>query len=828
MERDGDSTLRELLIAWLHLAVLWCFAFAKPLFDVLAAAPEFFVARGNTRGDILLFAFAMVLIPPSILVLVEALAVRVPRVRRALHLVFVAALAGAFVLQLIEDAFGGGGAALLALGAIAGVAIAFAYARLPAVPSVLTVLAPVPVIFLALFLLTSPVSKLVLPQGEAKASDVEIRSTTPVVLVVFDEFASYMLMDEERRIDRTRYPNFAAFADDSVWYRNATTVSDGTVFAVPALLSGRRPAQDALPIAADYPENVFTLLGDSHEVHAVETATNLCPEDLCGERDREPFGRRLRSLAEDLGVVSLHLVLPESLRSHLPAVDQTFGNFRGGGQDAPAVGAAAGGSPGGDAGQTFFRNRRSAFAAFMQGIQDSSKPTFDFAHLAFPHIPLQYLPSGQQYVVEHAIPGLTDELWGPDPALARRGLQRHLLQVGYVDRLLGQLVARLRRAGLYDDALVVVTADHGVSYRAGLPRRGITPEIAGDIAGVPLLIKYPGQRQGQVDDSMARTIDIVPTIADELGVRPAGADGESLRSGTARSGTAVEVSVSGTEDSVRVSLDEFERLHRAALRRMIASFGAGDGGAGLYATGDTRLLGRPVAGLVSQAKAPARVELANAELFADVRPAAALVPSLVRGSLVGSIRAGSPLALAVNGRVSAVTDAVVEDGAVQLDAMVPPDAFRAGDNAIDVFAVAGTVSRPQLVRLDIERPATYRLVERDESVAIVGSGSGARVEPGRGDGYVEELTLDDQVLQVSGWAVDPGGKRPVERVLAFDGTRLIAQARPTEARADIAKKYGTDTVAQSGFRRSASASGVELSDIRIIALSGDRAIELDR
>jgi hypothetical protein len=249
---------------------------------------------------------------------------------------------------------------------------------------------------------------------------------------------------------------------------------------------------------------------------------------------------------------------------------------------------------------------------------------------------------------------------------------------------------------------------------------------------------------------------------------------------------------------------------------------------GLYAPGDTRPLGRPVAGLVSQSKAPARVELANADLYTDVSPDARLLPSLVRGEVVGSIRAGSPLAVAVNGRVSAVTDAVSEDGAVQLDALVPPDAFRPGNNTIDVFAVDGTVSRPQLVRLDVERPATYRLAERDGSPAIVGVGSEARVEPGRGNGYVEALKLDDQVLQVSGWAVDPEGKRPVQRLLVFDGTRLIAQTRPAEARADIAKKYGTDTVTQSGFRLSTSATGVELSDIRIIALSGDRAIELDQ
>src|SRR5215212_5299088 len=76
---DRPRQRRALLLAWVHLAVLWAFAFAKPLFDVVADSPEFFVARGNTRGDILIFAIATVLVPPTLLVLVEALLVRLPR-----------------------------------------------------------------------------------------------------------------------------------------------------------------------------------------------------------------------------------------------------------------------------------------------------------------------------------------------------------------------------------------------------------------------------------------------------------------------------------------------------------------------------------------------------------------------------------------------------------------------------------------------------------------------------------------------------------------------------------------------------------------------------
>ena len=50
MQTDRRKLVRELLLAWLHLAVLWSLAFAQPLFDILADSPEFFVARGNTAA----------------------------------------------------------------------------------------------------------------------------------------------------------------------------------------------------------------------------------------------------------------------------------------------------------------------------------------------------------------------------------------------------------------------------------------------------------------------------------------------------------------------------------------------------------------------------------------------------------------------------------------------------------------------------------------------------------------------------------------------------------------------------------------------------------
>ncbi len=68
--------IRELAVAWLHLAVLWMFAFARPLFQVLEDSPAFFVARGNTTADIVILALGLALVPPTALVACEAALIR--------------------------------------------------------------------------------------------------------------------------------------------------------------------------------------------------------------------------------------------------------------------------------------------------------------------------------------------------------------------------------------------------------------------------------------------------------------------------------------------------------------------------------------------------------------------------------------------------------------------------------------------------------------------------------------------------------------------------------------------------------------------------------
>ena len=163
--------MRSYLVTWAHLAVLWSFAFAQPLFDILSDSPEFFVARENTGGDIVVLALGVTLVPPTLLLLVELLLVRGPRVREAVHLAFVGILVAAIALQALKDLIGGSAAVLIALAAGAG------RRRRPGLCAVegrrrpsLSVLTPVPLLFVVLFLFFSPVTDLVLPEDDDAAA----------------------------------------------------------------------------------------------------------------------------------------------------------------------------------------------------------------------------------------------------------------------------------------------------------------------------------------------------------------------------------------------------------------------------------------------------------------------------------------------------------------------------------------------------------------------------------------------------------------------------------------------------------------------------------
>ncbi len=210
-------------------------------------------------------------------------------------------------------------------------------------------------------------------------------------------------------------------------------------------MSGTEPSQGGLPLYSEHPDNLFTFLGagGAYEMNVYEPVTQLCPTDLC-PRTNESFMARMSSLSDDLSIIYRHVVLPDALSDDLPSVTETWQDF--GKAHAEEELAAKPLVLKGDAdidgtvGRQLWQDQRFQTEQYVDSIEPTTEPTLFFLHAMLPHSPWRFLPSGRQYGDALGIDGLADDKWGGDEFLVEQGWQRHLLQTGLVDRLLGELI----------------------------------------------------------------------------------------------------------------------------------------------------------------------------------------------------------------------------------------------------------------------------------------------------------------------------------------------------------------------------------------------------
>jgi arylsulfatase A-like enzyme len=102
--------------------------------------------------------------------------------------------------------------------------------------------------------------------------------------------------------------------------------------------------------------------------------------------------------------------------------------------------------------------------------------------------------------------------------------------IAYLDSEIGRLLNHLREAGLYENTLIVITADHGEAFGEHNLMEHALGSVYDDQTHVPLLIKYPGQHESRTSNALVSQVDIMPTILDVAGYpAPPGVQGKSLR-----------------------------------------------------------------------------------------------------------------------------------------------------------------------------------------------------------------------------------------------------------------------------------------------------------
>ena len=117
----------------------------------------------------------------------------------------------------------------------------------------------------------------------------------------------------------------------------------------------------------------------------------------------------------------------------------------------------------------------------------------------------------------------------PPPFAARHAASRYDGEVAYTDAAVAKLLAALRARKLYDDALIVVVADHGESLGAhGEDTHGVF--LYDETLHVPLVLKLPkNQMAGRRIAGRVRLVDVAPSLLEAAGLPvPPAMQGQSL------------------------------------------------------------------------------------------------------------------------------------------------------------------------------------------------------------------------------------------------------------------------------------------------------------
>ena len=562
----SDMTSRR--AEWLrHGAVylaLTTIAIAQPLLQLYGANVAVFAAAGY-EGSIVLWFAALVLVVPALVLLIldVSVSLAIPKSRHLVHLVLVFVALWAFVSVVLRSvSFGVWGLDALFTAMVAAV-FTVAYHRVNTVRAWLTYLSPVVLVVAITF--ASSASAVIWPPdigvvdvSNASRSALDELRTVPqedvsVLWIVLDEAPLFPLLTTGGKINANRFPGFAALADSSTWYRNVLATSQTTTDAVPAMLTGKWPTSGVGPVLSNHKNNLFTLMNGHLAMDGHEVATALCPRKVCSKVsvsgseeialansatsttvvDEDMSTTRqtpLSTFVRDAMVVVGHKVLPSGLRSKLPPIDEGWGGF--GAVDNLEEDETTDSAPRTLTTENLERAKSTSVQQWEQGgpmsqlpvvegvikrATQADRPTLHFAHVLLPHRPWMLTPD-----MRYSRALSTDKRSNTIIDRVRDEYQAHLLQYAAVDTVIGDMVTSLKKSENWDRTMVIVTADHGITFVPGeSKRKTVNAGNAGtleDLYRIPLFIKYPGQQAAAQDDCTASSVDVLATVIAATGI----------------------------------------------------------------------------------------------------------------------------------------------------------------------------------------------------------------------------------------------------------------------------------------------------------------------
>lgn len=804
---NGDS--RPVKNLYWHVLLLSSLSFSQPLFKALGSQPEFLLAHSLDGFELLLWISIVGFLPG--LVAISLLYVLTRLFRNAEGQIAKGSLfilLTAFFFTLVGRTMGSNYLWPIIVSLLLASVTLRLYGKSIFIRTFFTFAVFMVIVVPVMFAYGTDVRQLLIePRNPVDVLNSAPANGDPVVIILLDELPVLSLLNSEGNINAQRYPNFAGLANRSTWYKYATTVAEATLISVPAILSGQltEPSDKKLPLAANYPVNLFTLLSASHEINAFETFTQICPEDLCNSIKPD-----WRLTLEDTLVVYAHITLPDRLQRKLPPIDTRWSGYLRDEAESRNLHSDRDLHP-----HHRYKLRLDKFDRFMSELETVKPASLNYLHLMMPHSPWMYLPDGRIYsnteirsftgTLPPGAKGVTQatQLFS-QTHLVDHARQRHLLQLGYTDKLLGKVFSLLEDRDIFNDAMIIVMADHGVSFKPGESLREANQSSYQDILSVPLFIKYPRQEQAEIDLRTARTVDVLPTILDALDSRfdHPGFDGQSLlRKDEAELTTLTLQRDTGQMLEFQVA-DFKDRLDKSIESRegplVDGSFDQ------IYALNNAGLLNKAVQQFALGEPVDYSISLDNPHLYTNIKHNQNTIPTLIRASRTAQADpdAKATIAVSINDIIRGVSvlqkiDAVAFDFQV----LVPTDSFQDGNNSMRFYQVTMTTDGESLSPIPFESTDQAELITNNDATMSLNLNSQQIPVTHTGDHGEMTIIAKDKTNQIrlTGWAASSDDGRIATEVFFFSAGELIASVRPNSRYPRASEVTGYASAEYSGF-----------------------------
>jgi len=232
----------------------------------------------------------------------------------------------------------------------------------------------------------------------------------------------------------------------------------------------------------------------------------------------------------------------------------------------------------------------------------------------------------------------------------------------------------------------------------------------------------------------------------------------------------------GGDQAVSAPLSMLRARRARALAQQLRTFGGTP--SSVYRIGPDRdLVGQRLSDLQVRPSENAGVELQGQQLLNVVDTHTDLLPTWVEGRLTGQHLSSANVALAVNGRVAAVTKTFEGSGGTSFAAMVPASALRNGHNDVTVLLVRRGEGTRTLEQLRGSSTTTTLVRRGGHEVLVSSDGTRVPVRPGALRGMVQ--LLPGSLLGFSGWAAEPALTHRADSIaVVADGKEVFAS--PTD------------------------------------------------